>query len=83
MPITPFGRLLRIYRCNHGIRLMEMADKIGLSSSTLSGIEMGKKPIPSGFIKVIAQSYPDMDRITLKKLRQAAQHIPAQGTCIL
>jgi transcriptional regulator with XRE-family HTH domain len=48
--ITPFGIETRKLRLDKGLRLMDMAEKLDLSSSFISAVETGKKPIPAGYV---------------------------------
>lgn len=55
--ITTFGKLLRKIRIDHGEILKNMADKLGVSPSFLSAVEVGRKNAPSGWSDIIADSY--------------------------
>ena len=44
--LTNFGKKLRILRINTGETIVEMSEKLGLSTSYLSSIENGKRKIP-------------------------------------
>ena len=46
MAITPLGKYLRNLRCERGDVLFCMAKRLGISSADLSGIEIGRKPMP-------------------------------------
>lgn len=48
--ITPFGIATRKLRLDKGLRLLDLAEKLKLSSSFISAVETGKKPIPSGYV---------------------------------
>jgi transcriptional regulator with XRE-family HTH domain len=68
--LTPFGRLVRKTRIDRAMRLKEMADKLGMSSAYLSGIETGAKPIPKGdFVAKVAaaleMSQEEVDQLTM------------------
>ena len=54
---TELGKWLRIFRLNHGIRLYDMAKKIGCSSAFLSAIETGKKRAPINFFDTMKEQY--------------------------
>jgi transcriptional regulator with XRE-family HTH domain len=47
--LTEFGKELRKIRLDRVERQAEMARKIGVSGSFLSVVELGARPIPSGF----------------------------------
>jgi transcriptional regulator with XRE-family HTH domain len=51
--ITPFGIATRKLRLDKGLRLLDMAEKLGLSSSFISAVETGKKPIPAGYVESV------------------------------
>jgi transcriptional regulator with XRE-family HTH domain len=57
MAITELGKQLRKLRLDLGITLLEMAQRIGVSSGMLSSIETGRKPAPAGFVDRLASSY--------------------------
>ncbi|MGL4686588.1 MAG: ImmA/IrrE family metallo-endopeptidase [Commensalibacter sp.] len=54
--LTPFGLLLRQLRLKKNIRLSKMADDIGSSPSIVSGIELGRRPIPKGYVDKVAKA---------------------------
>jgi transcriptional regulator with XRE-family HTH domain len=49
--MTPLGKEFRKWRIDQGMLLGEMADALGISTSYLSQIEKGNKPIPPGFVE--------------------------------
>jgi transcriptional regulator with XRE-family HTH domain len=55
--ITDFGKFLRKFRIERGLRLYDMAKDLGKSSAWLSYVETGKKTIPVGFADEIASVY--------------------------
>jgi transcriptional regulator with XRE-family HTH domain len=69
--MTPFGKAVRHLRLEHEMLLGTMADALGVSSSYLSQIESGKKPIPHGFADRIAQLM-SLDMLATADLRQQA-----------
>lgn len=50
MGLTSFGRELRKMRIDRGETLKTMADKLGCTSSYLSGIECGKHSVPVSMV---------------------------------
>jgi transcriptional regulator with XRE-family HTH domain len=54
--ITPFGIVTRKLRLDKGLRLMDMAAKLGVSSSFVSAVETGKKPIPPAYVASIIRT---------------------------
>ncbi|KQN24251.1 hypothetical protein ASF00_15465 [Sphingomonas sp. Leaf34] len=69
--MTPFGKAVRHLRIEHEMLLGSMADSLSVSSSYLSQIESGKKPIPPGFADRVA-ALMRLDMIAAAKLRQEA-----------
>ena len=55
--LTAFGISLRKLRLDHGEILKTMADKLEISSSYLSAIEVGKRNVPKGFIERLCTLY--------------------------
>lgn len=55
--LTEFGREIRKMRLDLGITLFEMARKTGVSSAFLSAMETGKKPVPTGYVEILAQHF--------------------------
>ena len=49
--VTDFGKMIRVYRLEHGLMLKDMADKLNVPSSYLSAMEMGRKTISKEFIE--------------------------------
>lgn len=69
--MTPFGKAVRHLRIEHEMLLGSMADALSVSSSYLSQIESGKKPIPPGFADRVA-SLLHLDMISAAELRREA-----------
>lgn len=55
--MTEFGKILRIYRIDKGMRLYDMARDLKISSAMLSSIETGKKPVPDRIVLDIIRIY--------------------------
>jgi transcriptional regulator with XRE-family HTH domain len=55
--MTPLGKEFRKWRIDQGMLLGDMADALGISSSYLSQIEKGGKPIPPGFVDRAARHF--------------------------
>lgn len=55
--MTELGKFLRKLRIDRGETMRDMAKKIGVSTSFLSVVETGKKPIPENFICRIQSAY--------------------------
>lgn len=54
--LTPFGVTLRKLRLDKQMRLLDLAEKLGRTSSYVSAIETGKKPIPRGYVAEVAHA---------------------------
>jgi transcriptional regulator with XRE-family HTH domain len=54
--ITPFGIATRKLRLDKGLRLLDLAKKLNLSSSFISAVETGKKPIPAGYVDSVIKA---------------------------
>lgn len=70
--LTEFGKAIRKIRIDNGHILKDMADALGVSSSYLSAVEVGKKNVPQDFVDRIAKIYHIADEQE-SELRQAAQ----------
>jgi transcriptional regulator with XRE-family HTH domain len=55
--LTEFGKEMRKIRLDLGITLFEMAQKTGVSSSFLSAVETGKKPVPADYVDVLSEKF--------------------------
>ncbi|WP_273783653.1 helix-turn-helix transcriptional regulator [Bartonella sp. AU15XJBT] len=69
--LTPFGKTLRKIRLDRTERLLDMADKLGVSIAFLSSVEIGKKPIPADMEEKIIEKYA-LDEETASILRREA-----------
>ena len=58
---SPFAKFIQKYRIDNGLLLGEMAEKLGVGSAELSGIERGKSPLTYSLISAIQENYPDID----------------------
>jgi transcriptional regulator with XRE-family HTH domain len=71
MPVlTPFGIAIRKLRLDKGMRLLDLASKLGLSIAFISAVETGRKPIPDGYAKAIARAM-DLTAAEIRELRRA------------
>ena len=55
--ITDFGKVLRKLRIDKGLKLYDMAQRLGKSSAWLSYIETGRRKVPMGLADEIADLY--------------------------
>ena len=69
--LTPFGIALRKLRLDKGLRLLDLAQALGHSSSFVSAVEIGRKPIPPGYIAAIAKAL-DLTPDEARPLQHAA-----------
>jgi len=68
--LTAFGIALRKLRLDCGEILKTMADRLGISSSYLSAIEVGKRNIPEDFIGRLGLLY-NLDGDKVRELEKA------------
>ena len=54
--LTPFGIALRKIRLDRSLRLLDLAKELNLTSSFVSAIETGVKPIPKDYVISIVNS---------------------------
>lgn len=69
--LTPFGKALRQLRMERGLKLLDVAEALGVSSAYVSAIETGRKPIPDGFVSQIGRALK-LSEEERNKLRRAA-----------
>lgn len=55
--VTAFGKFLRNLRMDVGELLLNMAEKLNVTPAFLSGVENGKRKIPSGWVDRITSIY--------------------------
>jgi Zn-dependent peptidase ImmA (M78 family) len=48
--LTPLGKALRQLRIDKGLKLLDVAEALGVSSAYVSAIETGRKAVPDGFV---------------------------------
>jgi transcriptional regulator with XRE-family HTH domain len=58
--LTPFGRFLRKLRIDRGEIMKDMADKLQVTASFLSAVEVGKKAAPDSWVPSLGRLY-DLD----------------------
>lgn len=54
--LTPFGVELRKLRVEKDLRLLDLAERLGISAAMVSAIETGRKPIPDGFVNKVSST---------------------------
>lgn len=71
--ITPFGLTIRKLRLDkQQVKLKDMAEALGVTSSYLSAIEHGRKPIPESFIKKVHMYFKDLG-VSLAEWKRLAE----------
>ena len=56
-PLTPFGKAMKILRLSAGISQKVMAQDLGVASSFLSNMEMGRKKINPDWVEKITEYF--------------------------
>ena len=69
--LTPFGVVVRKFRLDRGLRLLDLAAKLGQSSAFVSAVETGRKPIPAGYVTDVASAF-GLERDETEELQRAA-----------
>ncbi|ARB44970.1 helix-turn-helix domain-containing protein [Alloalcanivorax xenomutans] len=69
---TPFGRLIRKFRIDHGVVLKDMAAGVGVSTAYASAIELGNKKINEDFVNKVS-SYFKLNAAAIEELKNAAE----------
>lgn len=67
---TEFGKFLRHIRLDKFENMKDMATNLGVSTSFLSAVEVGKKNAPSKWVEEISRIYK-LDEIQRKELQNA------------
>lgn len=71
--LTPFGRFLRKLRIDQGELLKDMAEKLNVTPSYLSAVEVGKKAVPGGWISNLGELYKTVDIPELSRLAEISK----------
>jgi len=69
--LTAFGIAVRKLRLDKGMRLLDLAGRIGRSAAFVSAIETGRKPIPDAYVAMVARAM-DLSAAEIRELRRAA-----------
>ena len=75
--ITKFGKLMRIYRMDHGLLLKDMAEMLDVPSSYLSAMEMGRKAVSKEFLNQLLNKYEFTDEECTNIIRAAQDTVYA------
>ncbi|ETI96837.1 MAG: hypothetical protein Q606_CBAC00012G0003 [Intestinibacter bartlettii DORA_8_9] len=70
MKLTSFGKFTRKLRIDHDELLKDMAEKLGVTVSYLSAVEMGKRNIPSKWSDILIKEY-QLDEKEQNELKEA------------
>jgi len=70
--LTPFGKSVRKLRIDLGITLKSLAESIGKTSSYISAIETGKRPITDDILEEVINFFRPTPEVE-KELRTAAE----------
>lgn len=71
--LTEFGKYCRKLRIDRGELLKDMAEKLNVTSSYLSAIEVGKRKVPKNWVELISKQY-NLDNEQTELLKKAAIH---------
>ncbi len=69
--LTPFGIAIRKQRLDKGLRLLDLADRLGFTPAFVSALETGKKPIPEGYVAAVARAM-SLNMAEARELQSAA-----------
>jgi transcriptional regulator with XRE-family HTH domain len=69
--LTPFGKTIRKFRNEKGLRLLDLAERLKVSPAYVSGIETGRKPIPDSYVTSAIRAL-DLSPAQAKELRHSA-----------
>lgn len=67
--LTAFGKFCRKLRIDRGELLRDMAEVLNVTASYLSAVEIGKRPVPKKWIKIIVEHY-NLDEVQSKELER-------------
>lgn len=75
MKWTRFGQAVRKHRIDRGMRLKEMADKLGLQMSTVSATETGRRNPSPRYVEQVIEclGLTDQDAVDLKQAAAESQ----------
>jgi transcriptional regulator with XRE-family HTH domain len=69
--LTPFGIACRKLRLDRGMRLLDLAKKMGVSSAFISAVDTGRKAIPDGYVVRVSRAM-DLTAPEIRVLSRAA-----------
>ena len=68
--VTEIGKFLRVVRAERGESAKEMAEKLSVSGSYLSAVELGRREFPLAWEQTIVEVY-NLNEVNKKKLQKA------------
>jgi transcriptional regulator with XRE-family HTH domain len=75
--LTEFGKEIRKLRIDKGLRLLDLAERLSMSSAFVSAVETGRKPIPIGY-PAMAGAAMGLSREEIERLERAADKAKSQ-----
>lgn len=69
--LTPFGKVVRKFRLERGLKLLDLAGLMGTSAAFVSAVETGRKPIPDAYVLQVVRAM-NLSTSEIKELRTAA-----------
>lgn len=75
--LTQFGIALRKIRLDRGLRLLDLAERLGQSSAFVSAVETGRKPIPTGYVADVVAAL-ELGAADVDELQRAADRTRAE-----
>lgn len=69
--MTELSMILRKIRLENGQVLKKMADSLGVTSSYLSAVENGKRPMPANWPEILGEKY-NLTQAQIEEIRLAA-----------
>ena len=73
MKVTEFGKFSRKLRIENDELLRDMANKLGVTASYLSAVEIGKRNIPKKWENIIVNAY-QLDNSKALELRESIEY---------
>lgn len=74
---TPLGKALRRLRIDKGMRLLTMAEDLGVSAAFLSAVEHGRKSPPADLVEKVIEKYQLTDTAGVELRHAATQSVGA------
>lgn len=68
--LSEFGKFTRKLRIDNSKLLKDMAEELNVTTSYLSAVEMGKRNVPEGWKKIIADNY-HLNEVQIEEMDKA------------